>query len=249
MDGLPGAGDAPEPPAVPPAARPADDGSGAPDPGPLPAERHPDDLPPDPGARRGIPPGLLWAAALFVVVLAIASFVALSNDGGKSTADGVVHLDPNAPVVPDTVSNGLSGVDMVGRPAPTTSFETFTGSQASLADLAGKPVVVNFWSSSCTGCVAEMPDVEKLHQRYGDKVAFVGINTVDGPTPAAALAKQTGVTYELGRDPNGSIAKSFGVVNLPTTVLVGRDGTIVYSTFVTQTADSLAGLIDQHLRP
>jgi thiol-disulfide isomerase/thioredoxin len=210
-------------------------------------ERHPDDLPPPVGARARVPRGLLWAAALFVVVLTIAGWMQLSNDqAGVPTDGGVAHLDNNAPA--PTVG-GLTGINPVGRPAPASSFETFTGNKATLTDFRGKPVLVNFWASSCTPCVTEMPDLEKVHQEYGDRVQFVGLDTQDGENPARRMAEQTGVTYLLGFDRTAEIAAAFGATNLPTTVLIDRHGTVVYSRPGAKTADEIRRLISENLQP
>jgi thiol-disulfide isomerase/thioredoxin len=222
---------------VPPASRPS-----VPEP-PSRPDRHPDDLPPFEGERRSIPRGLAWAGVLFVVVLAIASWRSLSAT--ESTGDGVARLDNNAaPPV-----GGLRGIDMVGKQAPAASFIAFDGHHATLADYAGKPIVVNFWSSTCAPCITEMPAFEKVHQQFGDRVAFVGIDTVDGETPARALAARTGVTYDLGFDPDGAIAKSFGVINLPTTILIAADGQVVSSNFGERSADQLTQAINEKLLP
>ena len=114
----------------------------------------------------------------------------------------------------------------VGTPISTASFERFDGTDASFADYAGRPLVINFWSSSCVPCVTEMPALEGVHQDYAGRVAFVGVDVQDGIAPAQAMADRTGVTYDLVRDPDGSLIASVGGSGLPTTVLVRADGTI-----------------------
>lgn len=206
-------------------------------------DRHPDDLPPDPAVRRGLPRGLLWALALFIVILTIASFRALSVDTGSAADPDVVQLGAPA------VRGGLTNAALVGRPAPPAAFVTFTGEQGNLAALAGKPVVLNFWASDCTPCVTEMPDFEKVHQRYGDSVAFVGLATNDGEESARAMAKRTGVSYLLGFDPTGQIVASFGGIGLPTTVVINRDGVVAYAATKQLSADELSSIIDDKLKP
>lgn len=196
-------------------------------------ERHPDDLPPMADGRRGLPRGIVWAAALFVVVLVIASWIALSNDPAPApTADpAVVRLG-------STTTNRQTGpasgsATMTGQPAPNATYETWTGGRADLADLRGKPTVINFWSSTCTPCILEMPAFERVHQQLGDKVNFLGINVADiSPEAARQMADRTGVTYPLGFDTsgqNGQMVTQFGGIGLPTTVIIGADGTIVYA--------------------
>lgn len=107
-------------------------------------------------------------------------------------------------------------------------FTYFDGSAGNLADFAGRPLVVNFWASWCPACVAEMPDLEAVHRKLGDQVAFLGLAMQETDRAAArALIDQTGVTYALGQDPDGSIFASFGGIAMPTTVFIDEEGTVV----------------------
>src|SRR3990172_13074862 len=92
-------------------------------------------------------------------------------------------------------------------PSPIeATFEYFDGSEGAWADFAGKPLVVNFWASWCPACVAEMPDFEAVHARLGDEVAFLGLNMQETDEGAARdLVDRSGITYRLGRDPDGAI--------------------------------------------
>jgi peroxiredoxin len=190
-------------------------------------------------AERGlvIPRGLLWALALAVVVLCIAGWMALS---GSAPDPGAAGGEPT-PVSP---------TDLLGRAAPDARYDVLDGAPSSLADLRGTPVVVNFWNATCVPCISEMPAFEEVHQTYGEKVRFIGLAVADNESAARSQRRRTGVTYPLGFDPEGAIAKSFGVVTIPATVLIDRDGTVRH---VNQgpalTAPSLSSLIDGNLRP
>lgn len=106
-------------------------------------------------------------------------------------------------------------------------FEYFDGSQGNLADFAGRPLVVNFWASWCPACVAEMPDFETVHARLDDEVAFLGLAMQEtDETAARDLIEETGVTYPLGKDPDGSIFNSFGGFAMPTTVFIDQLGNV-----------------------
>lgn len=210
-------------------------------------ERHPDDLPDEIEAFH-LPRGLLWALALFVVVLVIASWVALSNSGTPQTApaagsDGVVRLGgANATLV------GGDGGAKLGQPAPTATWEGFAGGTGSLPALAGRPVVVNFWQSNCAPCITEMPALQRVHQAMGDKVAFVGLDTLETDHGAAQrLVDRTGVDYALGLDPNGQIGTGFGIIGFPTTALIDRNGTIVYLHLGEITEEELTKQINEKL--
>jgi thiol-disulfide isomerase/thioredoxin len=126
----------------------------------------------------------------------------------------------------DTVPPEGSGAE--GSYLPHRDWERFDdGGSASLADYDGRPLVLNFFASYCVPCVREMPALQAVADELGDSVAVVGMNLADEEDAAQALVEQTGVTYDLGRDPDGGLAQELGVVNLPTTVFATADHRIV----------------------
>jgi cytochrome c biogenesis protein CcmG, thiol:disulfide interchange protein DsbE len=130
---------------------------------------------------------------------------------------------------------------------PEVTATWFDGSVTSLADLVGTPTVVNFWASWCPPCIAEMPDLEAVHQQADGQVRFVGINTQDTDDRAADLVDQTGVTYELVRDPDGGLFRAFGSFGMPSTFYVDARGVIVGRHTGLLTRDALIADLQEHL--
>ena len=208
-------------------------------------EKRQDEAPADeaPAVGRRVPLATVVIATL--LSLAIAGLVAglLIGVGEKKDDPNIVTLDNDVASVPSLGE----GEDTVGRPAPTSDYTTFDGEEASVADYAGTPMVVNFFASWCVPCVREMPAFEQVHQDLGDQVAFVGVNVQDSETEGQAIVDDTGITYDVGRDPDGSLLASFGGVAMPTTVLVDADGTIVRVLSGATSAEELRAAIDEDL--
>ena len=139
------------------------------------------------------------------------------------------------------------GGEPAGPPVPDREFESFDGEVTSLDAYAGEPLVVNFWASWCPPCVAEMPDFERVHQDRRDEVRFIGLNTQDSEASALDLVELTGVTYDLGWDPEGELFRDFEVVSMPSTFFVDEDGAIVHRHAGLLTQQQLRDLIDEHL--
>lgn len=112
-------------------------------------------------------------------------------------------------------------------PAHDFEMDTFDGGVVRLSDFEGKIVVLNFWASWCPPCRWEMPFFETMHQEYKDQdVVFLGVAISDTLENARGFAESTGVTYPIGLDDTGEIARNYNVVSLPTTFFIGKDGTV-----------------------
>ncbi len=96
-------------------------------------------------------------------------------------------------------------------------------------DLAGHPVVVNFWASWCAPCIEEAPVLERMWQRYRDDgVLFLGVNVQDTPDAARAFVKRFDLTFPIVRDPQQSLLKALSdIVFLPQTFFITDDGRVL----------------------
>lgn len=132
--------------------------------------------------------------------------------------------------------------------APDITLNYFDGRTETLADLVGKPVVLNFWASWCPACVSEMPDFAEVHRQLGDRVAFVGVNMQEVSLEAAAvLVDRTGVEYPLAHDPSGAIFRAFDGIAMPTTVFISSDGSVARVHAGALFEDQLLAIIEDEL--
>ena len=140
----------------------------------------------------------------------------------------------------------VEGEASAGAAAPSVEMVGFDGEMIALADFAGTPVVLNFWASWCPFCIAEMPDFEDVSNAHADQVAFIGVNLQDDAGAADSLAVETGVTYQLARDPQGVVYSAFGGIGMPTTVFIDADGVVAEVVTGQLSRDALEAKIDQH---
>jgi cytochrome c biogenesis protein CcmG/thiol:disulfide interchange protein DsbE len=96
-----------------------------------------------------------------------------------------------------------------------------------LADLKGRPVFMNFWASWCGPCKDEAPFLARAAERYGDRVAFVGVNIKDARSDALAFVEDEGLSYVHVRDEDGSIYDDYGLTGQPESFFIDANGVIV----------------------
>jgi peroxiredoxin len=114
--------------------------------------------------------------------------------------------------------------------APQSTFLLLDGAKRTTADLKGHVTLVNFWATSCTTCVAEMPQMVATYDKYHGK----GFNTLavamsyDRPDYVVHYTQSRKLPFQVALDPSGAVAKAWGDVQLtPTSYLVNKRGEIV----------------------
>lgn len=133
--------------------------------------------------------------------------------------------------------------------APALSGMTLGGEPWSLADHQGQVVVLNVWASWCAPCRAEAPELVATAGDYaGEPVQFVGLNTRDSPTTAAAFVDRFAIPYPNVADPDGRLQLSFADTlppqAIPSTVVIDRQGRVAARALGRVTEATLGGLID-----
>jgi thiol-disulfide isomerase/thioredoxin len=97
-------------------------------------------------------------------------------------------------------------------------------SKIKLASFRGKIVIVNFWASWCGPCLEELPALERLSQRYPEKIAVIGVGIDDDRISLAEAVKKMGVSFPVVLDVNGTLKQRYEVRGVPETFIVGHDG-------------------------
>lgn len=115
-------------------------------------------------------------------------------------------------------------------PAPASTFVLIDGTKRVTSDFRGRVLLVNFWATSCTSCVAEMPKLVATHGQYharGYDTLAVAMS-YDPPSYVVNFAQSRKLPFLVALDNTGRIASDWGDVRLtPTTYLVDKQGTIV----------------------
>ena len=148
--------------------------------------------------------------------VALASALALASVLGACSAAASTPASPATPAS-STVSLLPSEVDAL----PTMDPDTFA---AMMAQQRGTPVLVNFWASWCPPCREETPDLVAAHERWGDRVRFVGVDLSDDRAGATTFIAEYGVPYPSVFDPTNAIAVHYGLFSPPATLFFDAEG-------------------------
>ena len=142
------------------------------------------------------------------------------------------------------VAGSLAGIALVGFGsgpagpaadplAPSFSFPVLghSAQRISLADYAGRPVIVNFFASWCEPCQRETPLLARFYRIENGRVALVGLDENDVLGHALSFTRAKGVTYPVGWDPQFTAASAYGVGGLPQTFFLNARHLIVDRVF------------------
>jgi cytochrome c biogenesis protein CcmG/thiol:disulfide interchange protein DsbE len=177
--------------------------------------------------RGGLRHHLLRGIALLAVLMFLALLVyGLTTQGSSGRVDESLAKG-EAPLAPEF---NLPVLDPGALPAELERRlrEPLAGGQLGLSDLSRTPFVLNFWASWCPPCREEAPILEagwQRHQRQG--VLYLGLNMQDLTGDARAFLDEFGLTYPQIREPEDTVAKSYGATGLPETYFVSGEGRIV----------------------
>lgn len=183
-----------------------------------------------------IPRGLLIAFGLAALLLAGALLVYAYGRWGNRAAESAAPLE-SIPAFSGTAESGVaavqpdfSNVPQAGDPAPDFELATLDGQTARLSDYRGRPVILNFWATWCAPCRLEMPELQRAQAEF-DAASDSGpivltINEQDSAERVSEFFDEVGLTLTALLDSEGEVGTTYGAFFLPTTVIVGPDGTV-----------------------
>ena len=114
-------------------------------------------------------------------------------------------------------------------PAPTISLVDLAGNTVSLSEFAGRLVLINLWATWCEPCLREMPSLERMQSRLGDKITVVAISEDRGgsKTVEPFINKLGLKSFKTYLDPKSDAGRAFKVAGLPTSFLIDRKGRVL----------------------
>jgi len=153
--------------------------------------------------------------------LSIAAYTFLGDRFGTAAVAGTDKTD--------TLFEEM-GIFMIPDETEPVDFELMSteGKKIRLSDYRGNIVFLNFWATWCMPCRIEMPDMEKLHTKMENrKFAMIAVSLKESAKDVKAYFKENKLTFTGVLDTDGSTAKAFRIVSIPTTYILGKKGGII----------------------
>jgi thiol-disulfide isomerase/thioredoxin len=154
-----------------------------------------------------------------------------SDDAPQAAANASsANGSAEAPASGGREFTGTLDISKRGTPAPTDAFTAPDGKTVTLADFKGKPVLVNLWATWCGPCVAEMPTLDTLAERAGDRMTVLTVSQ-DSKGPEVVkdfFAQRTFKHLQPYLDQESGLGFAFATGMLPTTVLFDAEGKEVW---------------------
>ncbi len=209
----------------------------------------------------------LLAAALMIVLGAVIAFVHLNDPAPAKTAawtakaakpsqTGDAQTEKALPMQPEnaqtentpytyTIDESLPVGMEIGMRAPDFSAQ-LCGDEGTfvLSDMLGRPVIINFWATWCTPCCLELTHFDRVYNERGGEVAVVALHTFPIVDDVEGYLRKHDYRMPFGLDPDGSVADLFGGGSmLPRTVIIDRNGVIVFTAIGSMDYEMLTELL------
>ncbi|WP_274309231.1 peroxiredoxin family protein [Solibacillus daqui] len=159
---------------------------------------------------------------LVLVITMMGTYIKKELDEGKKISEQVIGKEV---ALDETI--GLEK----GNIAPDFTLYNLDGKPLTLSDLKGKRVVLNFWTTWCPPCKAEMPHMQEYYEKYKeeDNVEIVGVNLTydrEKVERVEQFLKSYNITFPILLEPDGSVASQFKIITIPTTFIIDTEGRI-----------------------
>jgi len=165
--------------------------------------------------------GLILAALALVVLIGGASVLYNQLSSGQAPDNLAVQGDQSSQSQQEDTSQQP-------EPVPDITVLDWEGNEATLWEMRGKPVILNFWASWCGPCKSEMPAFEDAYQTYGDQIHFMMVNLTDGDRETVELAQRfiedQGYTFPVYFDTTLEAGITYGASAIPITFFIDAEG-------------------------
>jgi thiol-disulfide isomerase/thioredoxin len=127
----------------------------------------------------------------------------------------------------DAVVGAAAEHPLLGKPAPPFKATTLAGKKIDSKDLDGKVIVLDFWATWCTPCLAAIPVLKQVTDDFAEQdVVFLAVNAGEQKAEIEEFLKQQELNVNIVLDPEGKVADAYAADAIPQTVVIGKSGAV-----------------------
>ncbi len=127
------------------------------------------------------------------------------------------------------VANAVAAAILTSGPAPDFTLHSVAGPNLRLHEQRGQVVMLNFWASWCGPCRQEMPQLDRLYEKYhAAGFQLLGVNVDEDIRNASGVSSKLGVHFPVLLDTEKKVSRLYDLSTMPSTVLIDRDGRVRY---------------------
>lgn len=142
------------------------------------------------------------------------------------------------------------GTDLTGTAAADGALVGLNTANTTIRGLAAKkPLYLNFWASWCGPCVGEMPAVEAMYKKYGDKISFAAVSLDENSADAVKLIESKGFTFPVYSANPEIMEKDYHVDLIPRSLLISADGAVLADHSGAMSEKQLEAFLEKALAP
>lgn len=145
----------------------------------------------------------------------------------------------------DRAASTVAAVPQVGKPLADFTLTDLAGKQVRLSDYKGRPVLINAWATWCPPCQAEMPSLHDLYLKHqAEGFAILAVDGGEDPAIVRSFINERGFTFPVLLDPQTALLEKYGIRDYPTSIVIGRDGTVKLIQIGILTPDAIQKVIE-----
>lgn len=173
---------------------------------------------------------LIWGIALVLVLIAV--YTTGNSEGNTS--------------VPQNTNNDSNQIDSNagGEKAPDFTLEDLDGNTVSLSDYQGKNVYINFFATWCPPCRGEMPDLEKIYQKYKDEdIVVLAVDLGEDKDTVKSFIEENKYNFNVLLDSDQTATEQYNITSIPVSVFIDKQGNIEAKQVGAMTMDQMESAI------
>lgn len=172
----------------------------------------------------------------------------IKTEENATSNESKASNNSNASSEENNTNNGLSGSnasEILKVKAMDFKLKDLSGKEVSLSDYKGKKVFLNFWASWCPPCKQEMPEMEKLYQETKDSdIVILAVNLGDDKATVDEFITNNKYNFKVLLDTDTTVAGNYGIVSIPTSYFIDKDGNIVNKHIGSMTIEDMKNYIN-----